>query len=404
MPDATVKPLERNLPLLRLLQVDVWILAAAVVVAYQMHAVGLTLSQVLMGEAVFAVTILVFEIPTGVFSDLVSRKTTLIIAEALTICGAFVFAFAESFTHILILQVLVGISCATLSGTDSAMLYDTLKALGREGEHRRILSSFTTFNLITLSIGTVLSSILGSISLRLPILIGFSIAVFRLIITLFLTEPPREQPVATSHPLLHAAGTLRWMRLHPLIPTLVLGNAFLALGFKVANHTYNPYMETVGIPLIAWGMILCGFNLTAAFLSHHAHTIQSRLGETASIACIFTLQAAGFLLMTASGAPPALFFPILIWISFPLRTVFFADAINRRTSSHHRATVLSMSSFCAQGLQAVSLPLFGLLVSRGNLSVLYLLLAGILVLSGVVVTGIFHRAKEGGETPIASPA
>ncbi|MEK7524359.1 MAG: hypothetical protein AAB588_05025 [Patescibacteria group bacterium] len=73
--------LERNIWLLKLHRIDAFIFMGAVFVAFQMHTVGLSLTQVLIGEAIFSLTCFLFEIPTGIFSDLVSRKKTLIMAQ-----------------------------------------------------------------------------------------------------------------------------------------------------------------------------------------------------------------------------------------------------------------------------------------------------------------------------------
>ena len=390
--------LRRNIFLLRLLKIDPWILIAAIVVAYQMHVVGLTLSQVLIGEAIFAATIVLFEIPSGVFSDVFSRRTTMIFGMLFLLFAYIFFAFARSFGDIIAAQIAAGLGIATISGTDSALLYDTLLALGREKDHKKILSSFTSFRLVVIAAGTVTGGLLAGIDLRLPVLLGIFLPCITLGITFALTEPLREKSESHSHLVRHTKEAWRWLLTQKTLLIFLLGNMAILLGFKIANHTFNPYMELLGVPVLYWGFILSGFMLGEAAIAHTAHRWMERIGERASFLALFALQAVGFLLM-AAAAPIALafLFPIFIYMSWPLRDIFISDAVNKRTPSGRRATILSMASFAAQGLQAVALPLLGFAVMTAGLSALYWIMATTALATGMFLV-LFLQMRSQNDT------
>ena len=87
---------------------------------------------------IFALYI-VFEVPSGFFADKYGRKTSLVLAQILSICSLLLFIFAPSFEWLLIGSVIGGLSGSLFSGADSAILYDTSLVLGKEKEYEDIL-------------------------------------------------------------------------------------------------------------------------------------------------------------------------------------------------------------------------------------------------------------------------
>ena len=66
----------RNIRLFYLQQflVGLATLWAPIIVIFQMQEVGLSLTQVMAGELIFAATIVLFEVPSGAFADRMGRK------------------------------------------------------------------------------------------------------------------------------------------------------------------------------------------------------------------------------------------------------------------------------------------------------------------------------------------
>ncbi|MDO8468566.1 MAG: MFS transporter [Candidatus Peribacter sp.] len=373
--NSVEKNLKRNLSLLKWLSIDETLFASAIVIAFEMHAIGLSLSQVLLGESIFALTILIVDIPTSVFSDLVHRKGTFIASELCLLVGVIVLAFAQNFFHIIISQIFWGIGLATISGTNSAMLFDTLRGIERENEHRKILGGITSFSLITIAFGQVLSGFLGEINLRLPIFLCILIPIYKLILIIFLQEPPREPHPHALAPLTHVLSALQWFITNSTILLLVIGSIFVSLAWKISAQTFNPYMELIHVPIVYWGVLMACFNLIAAFISRKAHIIQQYLGEGYSFLAIFGGSIIMFVLMANIKLPIGFLFPGIIWIISPFRQIFFADELNKRTSSDRRATTLSIAGFCSQFLQVLALPLFGLFADLWGLPMMYLIIA-----------------------------
>ena len=91
-----------------------------------------TLPQALEISAVYYLTVVLLEVPSGYLSDRYGRRPTLIMSSIAAICSYAVFIVADSYVELLLGQCLLAMFFALKSGSDNSLLYDTLKALGKE--------------------------------------------------------------------------------------------------------------------------------------------------------------------------------------------------------------------------------------------------------------------------------
>ena len=91
-------------------------------------------SYVLAGTifAIAKISSAVFEIPTGMLSDLVQRKLTLMFGQAASLLAVLLYALGGSFAVLALGAGFEGLAFALFSGNNDALLFDTLKAEGEE--------------------------------------------------------------------------------------------------------------------------------------------------------------------------------------------------------------------------------------------------------------------------------
>ncbi len=95
----------------------------------------------------------IMEIPAGIYSDKIGRKKTLILSGFLFVLSALLWALAGTFDYILLLfigAVLFGISDAFLSGTDEALMYETMEELGDKRDFSVLFSRYNFWNQVGL--------------------------------------------------------------------------------------------------------------------------------------------------------------------------------------------------------------------------------------------------------------
>lgn len=104
-------------------------------VVYLTEQRGFTLGQVTLLEVPFLSSIVALQIPAAAIADRWGRKPTLMASACALTAAVTLFGLASSFTLILVSYLIWGIGFSLLFGTESAFLYDTLKALGREDDY-----------------------------------------------------------------------------------------------------------------------------------------------------------------------------------------------------------------------------------------------------------------------------
>ena len=164
--------------------------------------------------SVASISTLLFEVPSGVFSDFWGRKKTLFICGVLSVLCGFLWALAGTLdmTFLLFLGALcMGMSDAFLSGTDEALMYETMENLGKKDGFGSFFAEACQWN----QVGLALSAFVGGFivyfySLQalawvsvIPMFLGF-------LTICFLVEPRRTQP-AKKKPIKHCWEAIRWL-------------------------------------------------------------------------------------------------------------------------------------------------------------------------------------------------
>ena len=98
---------------------------------------GLSMQDVFMLQALFGLVVLVTEVPSGYFADVLGRKATLVVGAIVAGVGQSLLLVADGFWTLALFEICLGIAHSLISGADLALLYDTELALGRDEDEQR---------------------------------------------------------------------------------------------------------------------------------------------------------------------------------------------------------------------------------------------------------------------------
>ena len=118
----------------------------------------LSAAQLVLLGAVMALTMLLSDIPAGVWSDAFSRKWPLVIGHGFLAAGMTLTGAVTTFGWLLVTQVLWGLGWAFSSGADVAWLTDEL---GQPGHIDRVLTARARWELAGGAVGIVAFGVLG---------------------------------------------------------------------------------------------------------------------------------------------------------------------------------------------------------------------------------------------------
>ena len=159
-------------------------------IIYLQEERGFSLGQVTLLEVPFYLSIVVLQIPAAAIADRWGRRTSLALGALLWAAGVTLFGLADTYQLLLFSYLVWGIAIALMTGADSAFLYDSLKALGREDEYQRIYGrAWAVLSAASLA-GTLIGApVAAATSLPFPIVLSGAIAALAVLATLTFTEP-----------------------------------------------------------------------------------------------------------------------------------------------------------------------------------------------------------------------
>ncbi len=347
---------------------------------------------VLLGSAYYFAVFLL-EVPSGYCSDRFGRRPTLILASIMTLIACATFVLAGSFTVLLIAQVLLAAGVAFQSGSDSAILYDSLHALGREHEYTERETVAQKWSMIALACSCLVGGAFGLIDLRLAYVVAMVAALVAVIQCISFVEPPIEGDAQAAGFLQQMKETLGFFS-QPLLGWIL---GFFIVGYALEHipyEFYQPYLKLLGetsmtgwmdagsAPVVSGVLIsisMFGGAIGAAVSQH----LIDRVGLRTLLLLSILIQ-----IMIIAGLSLVLHPIILVLVMFRNFSMSMArgpmlGAIAPHVPSAQRATFLSVLSLSGRvAISAALAALSVLVVGDGELT--WAALSKVLALSGMV--------------------
>ncbi len=347
-------------------------LLAPILIPYYM-ASGLNSTQIFTVQAAYALSVLVFEIPSGYLADVLGRKQTMIIGAVLFPAGIGIYAFTGSFWTFLLAELVLAIANSMRSGCDSALLYDSLLAMGKESQYKKHEGKSFFFARIGSSLASVMGGLLALFFLRLPLIANIVTASVMLPFALALTEPERTK-LRVDRPLRDILSIARFSMSHQSLRPLIFAAALIMSTGIIGIWAYFLYYEALGVNIGYFGVLFALFQLSSALGSKTSHRIEARWGFKSSLRLLLLIAPVFLLLGLISSIwmIPLIMMNGYIWgFSFPL----LMNSMNRFISSDIRATVLSVANMAGSFSYVLLAPSFGKIVDVFSLSTAFILIA-----------------------------
>lgn len=331
---------------------------------------GITLEQFGLINAVWAIVIVVLEVPSGALADIIGRRALLVAATVMMALEMLLLAIvpvnsAWVLPALLLNRVLSGAAEAFASGADEALAYDSLKAVGRDHEWPRVLERLMQLG----GLATIVAMITGSLvyspdlfnfvtgwlgyapaftfedTFRLPVWLTFFSACGAIGVTLAMQDPPVATPAASPSGLLDPfRQTLRtggWIVTNPLVLVLILAGVLFDQPIRQLLVVSSQLYARIAIPELFFGLISAGtavIGLLAAAPMRRLATSQSPQANFWLLTTVVLIGLTGTALLIPYWG--VVFFMLL---SLSMRLLMFLQShyLNQLVDSAHRATVLS---------------------------------------------------------------
>jgi len=330
---------------------------------------GLSLSQYALLNVAWAAAIVLLEVPSGALADLVGRKRLVVIAACLMVVEMTVFAFTPTdnlsllFWLFLLNRIISGAAEATASGADEALVYDSLKAVGRESEWPQVLERLARWS----SGGFFVAMILGAAvydpslvnkvlhffggsgvlekadTVRWPVYLTLATSFVTVLAAFRLHEPPREMAarVSAGAAVREVLAAGRWILASPLalfvIAATICNDSFIRLFLTIGSE----YYRLIHLPEASFGLIGSGF----ALLGYLAPPIAKRLIASGtpvkSFATVSVLTLLGLSGLMFALPTIGLLFPLILGTGMSVMNFLTSYYLNQAADPARRATILS---------------------------------------------------------------
>jgi MFS transporter, DHA3 family, tetracycline resistance protein len=378
-----------------------------VVAVYRVTIAELNPLQLVLVGTVLELSVLLFEIPTGIVADVYSRKVSIIIGFVLIGCGFMLEGAVPVLAAILLAQVLWGLGWTFTSGAREAWVADEL---GEENIGRVYLRG-AQVGQVTALIGTGVSVALASIWLRLPIILGGAMMVALGIVAIFLmretnfSPAPRGKRQTWASMRATAVEGMRVVRRRPVLYVILAIGAFYGMSSEAMDRLWQAHLlEYFALPEIGQldPVVWFGIITAIAMLLSLAATeyVRRRFDTDSHLGAAWPLFAINALLIVsviafglAGNFTMAL---VTYWVAYLLRATndpIFDAWINQNAEPKVRATVFSIAGQSNALGQVVGGPFIGAIGTIWSLRAA-LVAAGV-ALAPVVPLFIYTIRRQG---------
>jgi MFS family permease len=359
----------------------------AFILIYPLYAVmfvdaGLRPGEIGLALAVWSVTAFVLEIPAGVVADRWPRRWVLAGAQVFRLAGYGLWLVYPHFWGFLGGFLLWGIKSAFTSGTFEALVFDALKADGREADYTRVNGRADAMQFIGILAASGAAALVAQRGY--PLLLQLSIGVCALCALLPLTLPKvaRSQTATELHYIAHLKlGLARALRSPPLLDLIAFVALAMALGGAL-DEFWTIFASQAGLNnagvAIFLGLMSAG-QAVAAALAHRAAGLNERW-----FYALFALCGGLLLAAAALFAPAAVILLVLFSGGFKVIDTVYEGRLQHAIADETRATLGSVKGFAVQVAVTALYLVFGPLAQATSYQRAFLIFGAGIVLLGAV--------------------
>ncbi|HEY2748124.1 MAG TPA: MFS transporter [Polyangia bacterium] len=358
---------------------------------------GLDFTHIALLNSVYALTAIVFEVPTGALADRFGRCRAMMLGSLLMAIGCIVDFNGRDFWTFALGEGLLALGMTLTSGADSAYLYDLLLSYGREHEYRRHEGSATAAKLLGAAAALVAGGFVGRSSPAGTYAATACVCAAAALVAMMMREPPivRDDDSDFLHGMAHSARAV--VTRPPLLFAVGFSVLIFTLLREAQNYLYQPYLNGAGVGTVGVGVILAVLSVIGAVGAQRIEAVRRRLGETGLVWSLPLALAASFMLM---GRYVAVWGVALLAVQSLVNGIyspFSKELLNREIAdSGQRATVLSVESMARRLAFGAFAPIAGVLIDAHGLRwALYLCAGAGFVGAALLVASGLRRRRRG---------
>jgi len=335
--------------------------------------------QIGFAESLFHISAILFEIPTGLVSDIYGRRQSLIFSRLFIILYALgMIMFSDNIGNIYLIFILYGIGSTFSSGSDIAFLYDSINHLEKDTRFIKISGFYGSFITAGMAIGMFLGGILKEISWST---VYFSIAMVQVISIIFLLIAKDTIIVNDNKEKIHLLSSM--LKIIKISFNVFKNKMFctLAIGIVIFTASINTlylfipiWFKEQGFNETIISFVFSIDSIIGIIIYSCAYRIEKKIKIETLMKIIPGIALVCLLLLPIVNKESSIILFIIINNMAVLFYPLYSALLNKMIESKERATILSTVSFLGSIIIVILFPTLGFLTEY--------------ISSGVVLSGL----------------
>lgn len=332
-----------------------------------------SLVEIGFAESVFHVASLLFEVPSGVISDVFGRKKSMVLSQCMMLVSSLLMLVSDSMAGVLPAMVFSAFGYNFASGTRESLAYETLKAEGREAEYDGYASTDMMLYTFFSSLATLCAGAALALGYRRAYLVDIGLGVVCLMSALRLRdvgyaaageEGGKNGPEETVWKKIFQCfrESVRFLLHSRKAMELILLNAAVGAAATLLRFFLQARLTEKGLPDAMLGPALFFMGLGGA--AGARLILRCKSWSYGRVFAVSAITVAGCVSAALLPVPAVMVFGGFLSALFDNFLQVRSDVrLNEMVPAGQRATLISVSSLCFSGVMIVLSPLFGLLFS-----------------------------------------
>lgn len=342
---------------------------------------GMTLAQIGLLEGIFHITGFISEIPTGALADLFGRKKIIIIGRITSLISAIIMLFSNSFMGFAIGFILSAWGYNLNSGSEEALIYDTLKKLDREEEFLKVNGKINLIIEVSQGLAVFIGGILSQIDFSISYITAVVIGSISLVLsTRFIEVDVIRKENQSINIINHLKQSIDIVknnkRLLNILIFFPLIYTFSAIIYFYGQQLFND-MEYSRISISIIFLFNGIFSSLGAILSSKIYKKYKSLGW---IMISISISVFTIFMGIGKGNLSIVFFLGIGFLTSILQPIS-SNLINSMVESNQRATIISVESMFYSIMMIILFPICGFIGDRVYLELSFIMvgIVGVLI-------------------------
>jgi MFS family permease len=383
-----------NIWKLYLIKISKWFMLFMPYIVPFYHDNGLDMQQIMVLQAIYSVSIIVLEIPSGYFADVIGRRRTLILGVIMGTIGMGLYSISYGFMGFLIAELVLGFGQSFISGADSALLYDSLLDNNKEKDYIKYEGRMVSVGNVAEAAAGIAGGLLALISLRTNYYVQTGVALLAVPAAIMLMEPGKHKRLGVFNFRTILDVVTDSLLINKELRTNIFLSAIIGSATLTMAWFAQPYFEFVELPLSLFGIMWTLLNLIVGFAAMLAYRVERRLGANKTVFLLAIMIPAGYLALGHFSSIWSISILFFFYIVRGIATPVLKDYIHRLTSSEIRATVLSVRNFIIRICFVLIGPAMGYLTDQTSLQTALTFGGLVFLVSGLLLAFLFRKHRS----------